>query len=106
MLIWLVLFWMIMPNLYAANPYKLGQVDYFHQYQSKPAEQDFDWQEPLVVSNEQNISYIPPQPVRALLENPTPENAELYIYWQRQKIKRIIKAQEAIDKVLQERKFL
>ena len=88
-------------NVYAANPYQLGQVDYFHEnVQTESSRKDhetMDW-------NEHGV--LPPVPVLALLENPTPQNARAYLAWQKLKINRTIKAQRAIDQALQEEKGL
>ena len=88
-------------HLYAANPYQLGQVDYFHQkIQTESLQEDdeaMDWSE---------HDYLPPAPVLALLENPTPQNARAYLAWQKVKVNRIIKAQQAIDQALKEEKNL
>jgi hypothetical protein len=103
MWIWLILFWMTMPNLWAANPYRLGEVDYFHQQaeniQEEPA---FDWRDASLSADGQAASYVPPGPVLTLLDNPSQSNARAYLNWQKQKIERIMKAQEAIDQVLKE----
>ena len=88
-------------ELYAANPFQLGQVDYFHQkVQTNSAQennQDFDWNE---------HGYLPPSSVLTLLDHPTPENARAYLAWQRLKVNRIIKAQQAIDQALKEEEDL
>ena len=80
--------------LYAANPYQLGGVDYFHDESQEKSlqkkQQPFDWREP---------SYAPPEIVSTLLNDPTPENARAYLDWQRQKIERIIKAQKMINQI-------
>ena len=88
-------------NVYAANPYQLGQVNYFHEkVQAESLQEDnesIDW-------NERGA--LPPAPVLALLENPTPQNARAYLAWQKLKINRIIKAQQVIDQALQEEEGL
>ena len=89
---------------YAANPYQLGEVDYFsHKEQIKEA---FDWHEPAMTSDGQLEVYTPPKMVLNLLENPTDTNARAYLAWQRQKVEKIIKAQQAIENVLQEEEKL
>ncbi|MBF0490190.1 MAG: hypothetical protein HQL15_06155 [Candidatus Omnitrophica bacterium] len=93
-------------ELYAANPYQLGQVDYFHKQSSAQDEkqeiQSFDWREPMVLADGKTTYYSPPAPVLALLENPTPENAKLYLNWQKQKLIKITQAQKVLDQVIKE----
>ncbi|MBI3602616.1 MAG: hypothetical protein HY209_06985 [Candidatus Omnitrophica bacterium] len=104
------LFLLMTANLYAANPYHLGQVDYFHDRpitkDTEDQNQSFDWREPTVASDGHIASYTPPGPMLTLLENPTPENAKVYLAWQKQKVQKIFKAQELIDQVLKEGKPL
>jgi hypothetical protein len=97
MWIWLILI-LMMTNAYAANPYKLGEVSFFHH---KEEMQSFDWQEPQVGSDGQVSLYTPPEPVYRLLESPSEANAKAYIAWQRQKVQKIINAQRAIESMLQ-----
>ncbi len=103
-----ILFLLITANLYAANPYNLGQLDYFHDKSvakdSEDQNQSFDWREPVASSNGHITYYTPPGPMLTLLENPTPQNAEAYLAWQKQKVQKILKAQEVIDQVLKEGK--
>src|SRR5689334_13149972 len=105
MWIWLILFWLIATDIYAANPYQLGEVDYFHSPQAKSLDKKedvFDWREPSITADGKTTYYIPPEPMLVLLTNPTPEHARAYLDWQRQKVEKIMKAQEAIDHVLKE----
>ena len=107
MWIWIALFFItITSNIYAANPYKLGEVDFFHdRFQSRSLNEEnksFDWSEPSIASDGKVSSYIPPAPMLTLLEDPSPQNARTYLDWQKHKIEKIIKAQEAIDQVINE----
>ncbi len=93
-------------NLYAANPYKLGEVNFFYnnnEEQSLESEdQSFDWRDPII-SNDGKVSYYsPPTPMLTLLEFPSKKNARAYLNWQKQKVDKIIKAQEIIEEVLKE----
>ncbi len=101
-----VLCFLMTTNLYAANPYHLGQLDYFHDKSvTKDLEdqnQSFDWREPMTSSNGHITYYTPPGPILSLLENPTPQNAKAYLAWQKQKVQKILKAQEVIDQVIKE----
>ncbi len=104
-----ILFWMMASNfLYAANPYRLGGVDYFNSKspaQASPEEKEeesFDWRDPSIGDDGKATYYIPPGPMLTLLKEPTLQNAKLYIEWQKQKVSRIIKAQKAIDQALKE----
>ena len=101
-----VLILMITLDVYAANPYKLGQVDYFHNKVTvnylQDQDQSMDWKEPVINTNGQTTYYTPPGPMLVLLENPTPENAKAYLAWQKLKVEKITKAQEVIDQVLKE----
>ena len=97
--------WMITSSIYAANPYKLGEVDFFFgESQAKPVEEKkvFDWRESSRTTDGKTIDYVPPVPILKLLQDPTPENARAYIDWQRQKVEKIIKAQQVVDQVLKE----
>lgn len=103
---WIILILMIMPDVDAANPYKLGQVDYFHNKimvnSLKGQDQAMDWKEPVINTNGQVTYYMPPSPVLTLLENPTTDHARAYLAWQKLKVQKIIKAQEVIDQVIKE----
>ena len=100
------LFLMITRDLYAANPYGLGEVDYFHnKAKSKILKNDsFDWTETSLTTEGKVTNYTPPTPMLTLLENPTVDNAQAYLDWQKLRVKKIIKAQEIIDQVLKEGK--
>ncbi len=100
----IVVFGLMISISYAANPYKMGEVDYFQQHNSSDSSQmnqksSFDFREPSVTAEGQISYYTPPSAVSNLLANPTSENARAYINWQKQKVQRIIKAQEMIEKV-------
>lgn len=94
---WILIILLLCPptNLEAANPYRLGELDYFsHQTQEKQEEhQSLDWSETTM-----------PPAVLTLLESPTPQNAKAYLAWQKQKVQRIVQAQAAIDQVIREQK--
>ena len=98
-------------NIYAANPYKLGQVDYFNSkavasQDQETQEEIFDFRDPAIGADGKVNYYIPPSAMLTLLEAPTPENARAYLSWQKQKVARIIKAQQVIDQVIKEGKDL
>jgi len=95
-------------NIYAANPYKLGEVDYFRHKNVGDSEAQyspFDWREPTVSLDGHVTYYTPPEPMLTLLENPTAENAKAYLSWQKMKVERILKAQEAINQELNKDKL-
>jgi hypothetical protein len=106
MWIWLILIYFITPNLYAANPYNLGEVDYFKIESSDETlineTPSLDWREASVSSDGQTTVYTPPPAMLSLLENPSHENAKAYLEWQNLKVKKIVKAQQAIDEILLE----
>ena len=107
MWILVILILLITTNLYAANPYKLGELDYFYcKAKAKELKEDksFDWNEVSISASGSINYYTPPKPVLVLLETPTPENAKAYLAWQKQKIQKIMKAQEIIDQVIQQEK--
>ena len=105
-----VLILMLTTNIYAANPYKMGQLDYFNRKvvasQDQETNQYFDFRDPSIGADGKVVYYMPPSAMLTLLEAPTPENARAYLMWQKQKVARIIKAQEAIDEVVKEGKGL
>ena len=103
---WFIVFLMMImtPNAYAANPYHLGEIDYFDHKDASQGEKEgsFDFREPIVGAAGTVTYYTPPSVVLSLLESPTPENARAYLAWQRQKVAKIVKAQEVIDQVIKE----
>ena len=106
---WILIIFLLWPNpnLFAANPYKLGELDYFYYKAKKDVEKgsgNFDWREISLDSNGHFMSYLPPKAVLDLLDRPTPENARAYLVWQKQKVQRIIKAQEVLNQVIKEEK--
>ena len=105
MWIYFILIWILPHNLYAANPYKLGDVDYFKDSLLSPSKEEhktLDWQEPFLNAEGKINFYTPPIAVANLLESPTDANAKAYLNWQKLKMQRIIKAQEAIDQAIKE----
>ncbi len=85
----------------AGNGYGLGRVEFFPRDESKEnskkdSEDVFRWQEVLLDANGQTVVYDPPDKVRRLLEEPNPQNARQYLNWQKEKVERIIKAQQAV----------
>ncbi len=70
----------------------------------KQTQKPIDWREPITSADGRTVNYVPPQPVADLLDNPTPENARLYIAWQDEKMKRIHKAQEVLAEIQKERR--
>ena len=92
---------------WAANPYQLGKVDYFHEQSMgesmRQANQIIDWREPIIGQDGKVTYYQPPAPVLALLENPTEENAQAYVDWQNAKTLRIQKAQEALNRLSEQK---
>ena len=98
MWILVILILIMTSNSWAANPYKLGQVAYFSKENATSSDKNqkqeqIDWREPS-----------PPEPMLALLENPTSQNAKAYLAWQKLKVQRILKAQTMIDQALKESK--
>ena len=88
----------------AAHPYRLGEVNYFFQEQKvEPSSQEgkaFDFREPSIGVDGTVSYYTPPSPMLTMLETPTPQNARAYLAWQKERMNRIIKAQQVIDEVL------
>ena len=93
---------MLMSHAYAANPYKMGEVDYFYKKADNEYRQDVDFREPTIGADGQISYYTPPSVMLDLLEKPTPEHAKLYLIWQKQRLSRFIRAQQAIDQVVKE----
>lgn len=111
MWICVVLIWLITTNIYAANPYQMGEVDYFNHEDKAVKDQKidqevFDFRDPTIGADGNLTYYTPPSAVLTLLEAPTLENARAYLMWQRRKVQKIIKAQEIIDQVIKEDKQL
>ena len=83
-------------------------MDYFNSkspVQSSPEEkeeEDFDWRDPSVSDDGKTTYYIPPGPMLTLLKDPTLENAKVYVNWQKNKVERIMKAQEVIEQAIKE----
>ena len=98
----IILFGMLMSHAYAANPYKMGEVDYFNNKEGKALQEDFDFREPTMGADGKIAYYTPPSVMLNLLEDPTPEHAKIYLAWQKQRLAKIIKAQQAIDQVIKE----
>ncbi len=91
---------------YAANPYKFNELAYFERKKLQQEEltnhaEVFDFREPVLGSDGNMTYYTPPSAVLKLLQNPTYENAQAYMAWQKQKMLKINKAQQAIDLVVQ-----
>ncbi len=100
-----ILIWIMSSNSYAANPYKMGSLDYFDRKigaSKAETKQEFDFRDPTIGADGKVAYYMPPSAMLTLLEAPTPENARAYLLWQRQKVARIIKAQQAVDRVMKE----
>ena len=86
---------------FAANPFNMGKVMYFSNGKKsmKKTQKGMDWRE-ASLNADGTITYISPPPaVARLLDDPTPQNARLYLNWQKKKIDRIVKAQEALLRV-------
>jgi hypothetical protein len=97
----------MMTSSLASNPYKMGEVDYFDHSnvdtQNKGAKHiHFDFREPFIDAEGKVSTYTPPSIVLTLLETPTLENARAYISWQQQKVEKISKAQQVIEKIMKE----
>jgi hypothetical protein len=105
----LILMVIFTPSAYAANPFNLGQVDYFNSASLKDGfkqkeKKSIDWREPILGTNGVVSYYIPPAPVLALLSNPNDETAKAYVEWQNAKMAKIQMAQEAVGRVLEKEK--
>ncbi len=55
------------------------------------------WGEPSVDADGKVVSKVPPAPVMRLLKEPTPENAQAYLDWNKQKVDAIQAAQMAVS---------
>lgn len=90
----------------AANPYKLGELDYFEDKATGIAKKAdvFDWRDVVYNNNGSLDVYTPPAVVIDLLERPTIANARSYLKWQQEKVRKIIKAQQMIEQALKEDK--
>jgi hypothetical protein len=54
--------------------------------------------EPIQLPDGRTVLYTPPRPVLDFLESPTTENAQKYVQWQRERMKRL---REAVEKLAQ-----
>ena len=83
---------------FASNPFSMGKVDYFseNELSLKKTQELIDWREPMLSKDGQLTYYTPPKVMQQLLDDPTPENARVYIEWQKERTDRIIKVQEVI----------
>lgn len=98
-----VLIWSALSiNAQAANPYRLGELDYFKEEVRASLEKSsvFEWQDVVIGDDGRTKIYKPPDIVVELLERPTINNARVYLEWQRSKVQKIIQAQRMIDEVL------
>ena len=92
----------------ASNPFKMGKVSYFFDEKDilnqLPVEEysAIDWREPIASADGKMTYYTPPEHVLRLLNDPSPSNAQGYMDWEKAKIERIVKAQEAVMKLQQE----
>lgn len=92
-ILFMLLIWCAGPAR-AENLYNLGKVEYFPS-KVKPklqVQHEMDWQEPA------------PPLVLKLLNEPNEGNARAYLQWQRQKLERLINAQNAVRQVLLQQK--
>ncbi len=93
---------------FAANPFKMGKVEYFFDekdifgQRQEEAQMAMDWREPVSSADGKMIYYTPPEQILRLLNDPSPENAQGYMDWQKEKIERIVKAQEAVVRLQHE----
>lgn len=80
----------------ANNPYQLGYVDYFQTSNTKkfqkPKHYDLQFKQQETV----------PEPLGVLLEDPTEDNARLYLQWLKNRELRMKKVQDLIEKVSHE----
>ena len=70
----------------AANPFHLGEVDFFHAYMQLNEDKGPDikieanrWVEPMMMPDGQFEFYMPPLEVVEFLENPTEDSAKSYL---------------------------
>jgi thiol-disulfide isomerase/thioredoxin len=57
------------------------------------------WKDSTITEEGKVRTQTPPKILQELLENPTDENAERYLAWQRERLKKIILAQKAVERV-------
>ncbi len=83
----------------AVNPFALGKVNYFTDEKAtlNHERQVFDWRETVIGPQGQLTYYVPPEPVIHFLDDPTPENAQLYLQWQNQRLDRIRRAGKVLE---------
>lgn len=60
------------------------------------------WSEPIFLPDGRNLSYTPPPIVLKLLQKPDKENARRYLVWQRERLKRLQGAADALQAVREE----
>ena len=95
--------------VFASNPFNLGKVEYFSidkkalSKQMDQMQSKIDWREPVMGSDGKMTYYVPPDPVLHFLNDPSAENARIYVDWQNIKMERIAKAQEVLEKVQMEK---
>ena len=90
---------------WAGNFFKLGNLEYFEiakKQKLKRQEHVLDWRQPIFNADGKVSYYQPPKTVLDLLNDPTPKNAQNYLKWQKEKMERIARAQEAVDLVSKE----
>ncbi len=87
---------------WADNLFQLKPVEYFKALKLPQEGREkhlLDWREPVFAADGKVTYYQPPQPVLELLNDPSPLHAREYLNWQKAKMDRIVKAQEAVARL-------
>ena len=108
-MIWALIFLLCLPSsVMAANPFGMGRVDYFNsaslkQGFKKQQKESIDWRQPVLGADGKTNYYSPPSIVTTFLDDPTPENAQAYLMWQKEKSQKIQRAQEVLAEVMEQK---
>ena len=62
-----------------------------------------DWTEPVIDTAGKVTLHTPPAVVKNFVENPSPENADVYLEWNTKRVEKLFKAQEALVRAIKKR---
>jgi len=94
---------------YTEGVFEYDSIDFFRKMNAhKKVDQILDsenpktivseWAEPIISPSGEASVYVPPKEVMDFLEKPNPENAKAYFEWNLRRIKKIILAQQLLEK--------
>lgn len=88
-------------SISCAGAFDLGEVRFFEEpKEDRGAEEEGGiedlWTEPVIGPDGRVAYYRPPEAVLQFIENPTEENAEAYLEWNRKRFEAYLKAQEVL----------